>query len=65
MKEHPDDRPGFWRLSHCARLAGMSPEAFEAAAKAGRIPVAVERVSERLALVRVEQFQNWLRGGAK
>ena len=64
MSNHnpPGDRPGFWRLGYCASRAGLSPAAFEAAARAGRIPVEVVRVSPRLALVRVNQFENWLQG---
>lgn len=58
----PGDRPGFWRLGAAARLAGITPEAFEAASKAGRIPVAVERLSPKLALVRLEELNRWLKG---
>ena len=60
MKPNPGDRPGFWRLSQAARLAGITAEAFEAASLAGTIPVRVERLSSRLALVRVEEFSAWL-----
>lgn len=56
------DRPGFWRLSYAAQKAGITPESFEAASKAGTIPVRVERVSPRLALVRIEELNNWLKG---
>jgi hypothetical protein len=56
----PGDRPGFWRLGYAARRASVTPEAFEAASKAGTIPVRVERLSPKLALVRVEEFNNWL-----
>lgn len=58
----PGDRPGFWRLSYAAKEAGITPESFEAASKAGTIPVRVERVSPRLALVRIEELQAWLKG---
>lgn len=61
----PGDRPGFWRLGYCAARAGLSPAAFEAASRAGTIPVEVVRVSHRLALVRVDQFNRWLKGSDK
>jgi hypothetical protein len=60
VKLNHGDRPGFWRLSWAARLAGVTAEAFEAASLAGTIPVRVERLSSRLALVRVEELNNWL-----
>ena len=64
MSNHnpPGDQPGFWRLGYCAARAGLSPAAFEAASRAGTIPVEVVRVSARLALVRVDQFNTWLKG---
>jgi hypothetical protein len=62
MKQTHNDRPGLWRLSYAARLAGVTPEAFEAGAKAGTIPVRVERIGPRLAYVRAEEFTRWLKG---
>ena len=62
MKKTHDDRPGLWRLGHAARLAGLTPEAFEAGAKAGTIPVRVERIGPRLAYVRAEELNRWLKG---
>ncbi len=65
MKDPHNDRPGLWRLGHAARLAGLSPESFEAASKAGTIPVRVERIGPRSAYVRVEEFNRWLKGTAQ
>lgn len=63
MNDTPhNDRPGLWRLSHAARLAGLTPEALEAASKAGTIPVRVERLGPRSAYVRAEDFSLWLKG---
>lgn len=60
--DHHDDAPGLWRLSAAARRAGMSPEAFERACRAGTIPVAVIRTSERRAYVRIAELETWLKG---
>jgi hypothetical protein len=57
-----NDRPGLWRLGYAARLAGMTPQSFEAASKAGRLPVHVERFGPRLAYVRAAEFTQWLKG---
>jgi hypothetical protein len=57
-----DDGPGLWRLSAAASRAGMSTEAFERASRAGVIPVAVIRTSERMAYVRRAELETWLRG---
>ena len=62
MKSPHNDRTGFWRLSHAARMAGITPEALEAASKAGKIPVSVERIGPRNAYVRAEEFSLWLKG---
>ena len=62
MNKPHNDRPGLWRLSYAARQAGLTPEAFEAGAKAGTIPVRVERIGPRLAYVRIEELDNWLKG---
>ena len=65
MNDERNDHPGLWRLGVAARKAGMTAESLEAAAKAGTIPVEVIRTSPRLAFVRAEAFQAWLKGTAK
>lgn len=57
-----DDTPELWRLSAAARRAGMSPEAFERASRAGTIPVNVIRTSRRMAYVRRGELETWLKG---
>lgn len=64
-KTEPDDKPGLWRLSVAARMAGMPVASFRDACLNGRIPVELIVVSERASFVRVSQFKNWLNGGTQ
>lgn len=65
MTEERTGSPGLWRLAVAARKAGMTAESLEAGAKAGTIPVEVIRTSPRLAFVRADAFQAWLKGPEK
>lgn len=56
------DFPGLYRLHAAAVMTGMSPSAFEAASKAGVIPVEIIRTTPRLAYVRAVELNAFLKG---
>ena len=65
MNEHEpphNDAPGLCRLSAGARRAGLTAEKLEEASAAGLIPVAVIRLSQRMAYVRIAELETWLKG---
>jgi len=64
-QEQPhNDTPGLCRLSAAARRAGLTAEKFEEASTAGLIPVAVIRLSPRMAYVKCIELENWLKGNS-
>lgn len=62
LEQPHNDAPGLCRLSAAARRAGLTAEKFEEASAAGLIPVAVIRLSPRMAYVRIAELEAWLKG---
>lgn len=63
--EPPVSPTALWRLSACARLAGISPDSLEAAIREGRLPGVglVELGKRRIKHVRrPDRFYAWIHG---